>query len=266
MHFWKKRSTARGSSRRSAKAGSRILRLFGCNRPAPPPPSSSDESQASAGAKGPKAGSAASQRSGTTHTHMLHRHFWGAQNDVSACVQHRAVGAAPPSDTALAAGEASPIATDDLPAAPVSPAESVPAGFASAAAVVSPAAVDNVPVIADDPSAAALSSSPSAVLGTSTPQPRATRRKPRARPRGPHAVPWHGPAASAPPAQRAAPDSHRPSERARAPELAALTSCPRAGDCSRGLYAPAHTHSSPACAGSTRSCAAVAGPTGSMRS
>ena len=67
-----------------------------------------------------------------THTHVLHRHFWGARKDISACVQHRAVGAAPPSDTALAAGEASPMATDDPPAAPVPSADTVPAGSASA--------------------------------------------------------------------------------------------------------------------------------------
>ena len=48
--------------------------------------------------------------------------------------------------------------------------------------------------------------------------------------------------------------------------LRCLASCPQAGDRSRGLYAPAHTHSNLACAGSTRSCAAVAGPTSSMRS
>ena len=77
---------------------------------------------------------------------MLQHHFWGAQNDVSACVQHRVVGAAPPSDSALAAGEASPIATGVLPAAPVSSAESVPAGSASAAAEVVPAVADDVPV------------------------------------------------------------------------------------------------------------------------
>jgi hypothetical protein len=101
---------------------------------------------------------------------MLHCHFWDAQNDVSACVQHRVVGAAPLSDTAMAAGEASPIATDDLPAPTyLSPAESVPAGSASAAAEVPPAVVDDVPVIADNPSAAALPSSPSATLSTSTP-------------------------------------------------------------------------------------------------
>ena len=62
---------------------------------------------------------------GTTHTHVLHRHFWGAQKDVSVCMQHRAVGAAPPSDAALAAGEASPMATDDPPAAPVPSADTV---------------------------------------------------------------------------------------------------------------------------------------------
>ena len=47
---------------------------------------------------------------------MLHCHFWGAQNDISVCVQQRVVGAALPSDTALAAGEASLMATDNLPA------------------------------------------------------------------------------------------------------------------------------------------------------
>ena len=79
------------------------------------------------------------------HTHVLHCHFWHAENDVSSCVQHRAVGAAPPSEFALAAGEASPIATEVLSAAPVSSAESVPAGSAPAAAEVVPAVADDVP-------------------------------------------------------------------------------------------------------------------------
>ena len=97
-------------------------------------------------------------------------------------------------------------------------------------------------------------------------QPRATQRRLCARLRGARAAPWHRLAASAPPGQCAALDLRLPFERARASEPATPPSCPRAGDRSRGLYAPAHTHSSPACAGSTRLCAAVAGPTGSMRS
>ena len=95
------------------------------------------------------------------HTHVLHCHFWHAENDVSSCVQHRAVGAAPPSEFALAAGEASPIATEVLSAAPVSSAESVPAGSAPAAAEVVPAVADDMPADSDDPSATAHSVPPS---------------------------------------------------------------------------------------------------------
>ena len=97
---------------------------------------------------------------------MLHRHFLGAQNDVSMCMQHRAVGAVLPSDTALATSEVLLMATGALPAAPVLLADTMLAGPMAAAAEAPPAAADDVPVTADDPSTTAHAAPSLATVAT----------------------------------------------------------------------------------------------------
>ena len=89
------------------------------------------------------------------HTHMLHCHFWDALNDISSCVQHHVVGAALPSDSALAAGKVSPVATGNLPAVPTLLAGTMPAGSVSVAAEVMLVVADDVPATSNDPSATA---------------------------------------------------------------------------------------------------------------